>query len=497
MIYDYITRVSKMGSRRGSDESTMTVDDQREQCVGAIKEKGGRVGKEHKALNQSGKTSVDSKPYREALARIRRGESQGIAVALDDRLARDWRKLGRYYDEMESAGAEIIIVNLPGVDYRTSNGRTQTRLMAIVAEMKYATAKDRGDKMADRTIERGVPNRVPFGYRRNAGMDGVKVDPERDGKALVPDPKTAPLVERIFEMRVDGHSWVDIGKWLEAQKVPSPRGGSWAVSTLRNMIANEMYLGVITLGERRLEDAHAPLISRTLWRQAQSSRTLQRTGRNVAGIAGGLLTCHSCGRTLSVTGTQNPSYTCRRQLGGKCDAPVYVSKKRADAYVEEMITDLLAQGSGQDVIATSWEIGDIRKALSDARAELEQYVKTAKALDADLFKMGLDARQADVDQARDALDELTARAEVAAELPTASGWAALTLDRKRMVARGLLDYVEVCEAEGRGRSAEVEARLDFHWRGENDPPWQPAPPSPQELAAAGGAGPSIFEVPLN
>src|SRR5450755_610169 len=113
MIYDYFTRVSKMGSRCGSDESTMTVDDQREQCVGAIKEKGGRVGKEHKALNQSGKTSVDSKPYREALARIRRGESQGIAVALDDRLARDWRKLGRYYDEMESAGAEIIIVNLP------------------------------------------------------------------------------------------------------------------------------------------------------------------------------------------------------------------------------------------------------------------------------------------------------------------------------------------------------------------------------------------------
>jgi hypothetical protein len=110
-IYDYITRVSKMGSRRESDESTMTVDDQREQCVGAIEEKGGRVGKEHKALNQSGRTSVDSKPYREALARILRGESHGIAVAFDDRLARDWRKLGRYYDEMEAAGAKTLTLD--------------------------------------------------------------------------------------------------------------------------------------------------------------------------------------------------------------------------------------------------------------------------------------------------------------------------------------------------------------------------------------------------
>ncbi len=43
----------------------------------------------------------------------------------------------------------------------------QTGLMAIVAEMKYAAAKERGIKVADRTVARCVPNQVPFGYRRN------------------------------------------------------------------------------------------------------------------------------------------------------------------------------------------------------------------------------------------------------------------------------------------------------------------------------------------
>jgi DNA invertase Pin-like site-specific DNA recombinase len=472
--YDYIIRVSKMGSRREDDESTMTVDDQRMQCVGAIQEKGGRVGQEHKALDQSGKTSVDSKSYREALRRVQRGESQGIAVAFDDRLARDWRKLRRYYDELEAAGAEVIIVNLPGVDYRTANGRTQTGLMAIVAEMKYATAKDRGEKIADRTIARGVPNRVPFGYRRNAGPDGVKVDPDRDSKGLVPDPETASLVEQIFQMRVDGHSWVAVGEWLEGLGIAPPRGGSWAISTLRNLTSNEMYLGVIRLGQRRLEDAHEPLVSRSLWKAAQSSKTLQRNGKNAAGLAGGLLVCVNCGRRLSVTGTQSPSYTCRRRLDGKpCEHPVYVSKRRADAFVEDVILMILGRGV-TDIVATSQEIGRYRASLSDARAELEGYVLAAKALDADLFKAGLDARQAEVDRARDALEDALSQAETAAELPTLSGWDALDFDHKRQVARTLMESITVHDAQDtatrlthgpwRGPGTDVEARFEVNWR---------------------------------
>ncbi len=374
----------------------------------------------------------------------------------------------------------MIIVNLPGVDYRTSAGRTQTGLMAIVAEMKYAVAKDRGDKIADRTVARGVPNRVPIGYRRNAGLDGVKTDPERDAKALVPDPQTAPPLRRIFEMRADGYAWASIGRWLESEGVRPPRGGDWAVSTLRNIIASEMYIGVVKLGARRVEGAHEPLVSRSLWRTAQSSRTVQRTGRNVAGVAGGLLVCGSCGRRLSVTGSQNPSYTCRRTIGGKCDRPVYVSKRRADEFVEEQILQVLRAGT-TDTVTTSWEIGTLRQQLTQAKDELEQFVLRAKAVDGDLFQRGLEGRQAEVDKARYALDEALSLAEVAAELPSANGWDPLDLDRKRQVAQALIDRVVVEDAReaaastaqdqgvesypSRGRTANVEMRFDLQWRG--------------------------------
>jgi hypothetical protein len=370
--------------------------------------------------------------------------------------------------------------------------------------MKYAVAKERGIKVADRTVARGVPNRVPFGYRRNGtfvnGELTAKVEPERDGKALVPDPETAPLLRRIFEMRADGYSWSSIGRWLGGEEdedgkprkgeprplaIP-PRGGTWAVSTLRNVIANEMYLGVVTLGDRRLEDAHEPLISRSLWKAAQSSQTLQRTGNNAAGLAGGILVCAYCRRRLSVTGTQNPSYTCRRQLGGKCPRPVYVSKRRTDAFVEEEILVVL-RGVTVDAVATSWEIGNVRQAFAKAKQELEHYVLYAKAaLDGPLFQQGLDARQADVDAAREALDDALITAEVAAELPSANGWDALDLDRKRQVARALIDSVVVYDAKdaaektaqdrgvesypSTGRTANVEMRFDLRWRGDGDYP---------------------------
>jgi DNA invertase Pin-like site-specific DNA recombinase len=472
---DYIIRVSKMGSRTEGDESTMTIEDQRRQCEQVIRDRGFRVGREHKALNQSGSTSVDSKHFRAALTRIRRGESAGLAVAYDDRLARDWRKLGRFYDELEELDAELIIANLPGVDYRTSQGRMQTGLVGIVSEQKYQVAKTRGNAIADRTVERGVANRVSFGYRRNGSyVDGklaAKVRDDLDGKALVPDAETAPLLRGIFERRADGHPWVEIGRWLESEGATPPRGGQWAVSTLRNIIANETYLGVVTLGERRLKDAHEPLVTRAQWKAAQSIKSVQRTGRNAAGLAGGLLVCSTCRGRLSVTGSDNPSYTCRRTMGGRpCERPTYVSKRRADEWVERQVTEMIELGT-LDVVAASNDLERLREEKAAAQAELESYVVAASARDKRLFNLGLDAREKKAEATRSALDDAIEQAEDGG-IPDASGWAALKknedLDGMRRVARRMLVEVVVAPPEtssDRGPHANVDQRFTPRWQG--------------------------------
>jgi hypothetical protein len=99
--YDYIIRVSRMGDRIESAESTMTIDDQRERARATINAVGGRVGKEHLAVNVSGHTAADSKQYKAAVTRIRKGEAEGIALSYGDRFMRNWRKAGSFYETLE------------------------------------------------------------------------------------------------------------------------------------------------------------------------------------------------------------------------------------------------------------------------------------------------------------------------------------------------------------------------------------------------------------
>ena len=105
----------------------------------------------------------------------------------------------------------------------------------------------------------------------------MKTDPDRHAKALVPDKHTASTVKRIFKLRGDGESWTGIADQLDNARIPSP-GLRWTVQTLRGIVANEAYLGVVVLGDRRHEGAHKPLVTPAQWRAAQTTGTITRNG---------------------------------------------------------------------------------------------------------------------------------------------------------------------------------------------------------------------------
>jgi site-specific DNA recombinase len=462
--YDALIRVSKMNGRKESAESTMTTDDQAAAIARAIREVGGRRGMTHEALDQSGFTIHRSDTYRKILDRVRAGKTQGIVVAYGDRLTRNWRAVGSFYDELEAAGAEVIIAGMPGVDYRTAAGRTMTGLMAVMSDAQYQTAKARGDAIAELTVNRGVPNRVPYGYRRNADPSGAKTNPTRDAKALVPDETNAPTVERIFSLRCDGHRWADIVKTLNEAGVPGPRGKHWTAQTIATIVQNEVYTGVVKLGQRRLDDAHDPLVSHRDWKRAQSTRTVSRHGHLAAGIAGGLLECASCGQPLSVAGYPRTTYSCRRRPNGeRCPRPVHVSKHAADAFVEEAIIDLLEHGS-VDLVANARELETLRAAAERATAERKAFVKLASALDPDDFRAGYDDRRTHEAECWQTHDEAAADATDARELPTdGSAFKQLDLTARRRVARSLIDAVVVSPPRSHSKRAPTTDRFSIRW----------------------------------
>lgn len=466
--YDSLIRVSKMGSRVVSADSTMTIDDQRDANEHAVSEAGGLVGKELLAIDESGYSVTESPQWREALGRCERGDSAGIVVAYGDRLTRNWRGVGAYYDALEKAGAEVLIGNMPGVDFRTPEGRVSTGMLAIMGDMQYQAAKVRGERIADRTIARGVPNRVPYGYRRNA-VNGVKVDPDRDAKALVPNPETAPWVKLVFELRADAWSWGRIADELAARGARGPAGGAFVPSTLSWMIGNRVYLGTVTLGKRTVERAHEPIVDTMVWTAAQRPpRSPQhRDGRFAAGLAGGLLTCSTCGGGMSIVagqargGGERFSYACRgRNAAGRCSRPVAITKEKIDRWLDEWVVDGIEGQEPFDVFITARELESARRAVALAVERRQRIVVTAAEWEPEDAKAAYDAAKAAELGARAHYDHLAARASELDDLPdSADAWHALSLDGQRRVLRLLVDRIEVAPPVSRSKFASMAARL--------------------------------------
>ena len=463
--YDTLIRVSKMNGRKASADSTMTLADQRKLIAGELARIGGRKAKGFEALDQSGFTVLEAPVIEEIVSRVESGQSAGLVIPYGDRLARNAWQLGGFFSRMEKAGAEIHDASMPGIDYRTPEGRQLTMMRGVSSEGVYFAAKRRGDSVADAVVARGVPNVVPYGYRRNADPAGVKADPSRDAKALVIHTEHGPIVERIFELRLRGERVAEIVKTLNKAGIPSPRGKDWTPQTVETILKNEVYTGVVKLGERRLEGAHPALVSKGNWRKVQTTRGVTLSGTYKAGIAGGLLVGPDDDRPLNVAGAPGKGMTYSTRGAASADGPpprrVHVSKKRADDFVEATIVEAL-NGQTFDVFASSKAVEETRQAWEQANAELDAFLELTDVLTKDEMMVAISPRRAKVEATREAYDAALAEAEESVDLPD-SGAAFLALDEqgRRRVARSLIERVVVSPPIKGGT---IEDRFSVDWR---------------------------------
>jgi hypothetical protein len=366
---------------------------------------------------------------------------------------------------MEKAGAEIHDASMPGIDYRTPEGRQLTMMRGVSSEGVYFASKRRGDSVADAVVARGVPNVVPYGYKRNADPAGHKVDPSRDAKALVRDEHDAPIVEQIFALRLKGERVAAIVRTLNDAGISSPRGKRWTPQTVETILKNEVYTGLVKLGERRLEGVHPALVKKANWRKVQTTRGLTLSGTYKAGIAGGLLVGPDDDRPLNVAGAPGKGMTYSTRGAASADGPpprrVHVSKRAADAFVESTIVEAL-NGQTLDVFASSKLVEETRQAWEAAKAELDAFLEMTDVLTKDEMMVAIAPRRAKVEAAREAYDAALAEAEETVDLPD-SGAAFLALDEqgKRRVARSLIERIVVSPPVPGGT---IEDRFTVDWR---------------------------------
>ncbi|MBS5658706.1 MAG: recombinase family protein [Oscillibacter sp.] len=275
------------------------------------------------------------------------------------RLGRDYIEAGKYTDFVfPSLGCRFIALN-DGVDTLRKNNEMLVILKNVMNDLyaRDTSSKIKAVKLSTFKSGKYVGCYAPLGYRKS----------EADKHVLEIDPVTAPVVQHIFDLRLQ----------LNAEKVPAPRSfyymaegrenlrgetPFWNDVTVKTILRNEVYLGHMVQNKTgtvsyknhkqvskpesewiRVENTHEPLISQDVWDAVQRMDNHPARGRSgksgTVSLFGGLLRCMDCGSSMrymrdyrkkvSDKEPEYKAYVCNRYAsGGKNACPShYINQK--------------------------------------------------------------------------------------------------------------------------------------------------------------------------
>ena len=160
---------------------------------------------------------------------------------------------------------------------------------------------------------------APYGYKKS----------QEDKHKLAINVQEARIVKKIYEEYSTGKTVLEIIKWLQNNKIPSPNNSSnngeiryeWREETIKKILANKVYLGHTEYGKRInlsykskkrkyipkeewkiFYNTHEPIISKELFDKVQRIRTIGKTikRKKHEWEFNGLVKCKECGAKMTL-----------------------------------------------------------------------------------------------------------------------------------------------------------------------------------------------------
>jgi site-specific DNA recombinase len=351
-------------------------------------------------------------------------------VLVDDtsRLSRDLENSLHISKQLKFAGVRIVFVS-QGIDTNSQQAELLLATHGIVDQL-YVT------ELASKT-RRGVEGRALkglhtggrcFGYRRIPVEDPALTDsygrPVIDGVRLEVDEAQAAIVRRIFTLYATGNSLKRIAKFLNCEGVvsPQPQRGrisrSWSPSSIRVILHNDRYRGVVIWGKTRkvrspksgrrlkrsrpetewvkIESPEQRIVSDDLWQrvQARIEQVKQLYGiddpQRKAGLLrgravtsqylfSGLLRCGVCGANMTIVAGRgrnhrSQTYGCPMNASRGESVCSNSLRIRRDVLERELLAGLQSKVWREEFINYTLERfeQELQKALKNLDGELAQ-----------------------------------------------------------------------------------------------------------------------------
>ena len=231
----------------------------------------------------------DTRPQYEAMmSALREGRADTVVIYDQSRMFRLMTAWFEFRQELSVMGVEVVSVTQPlvGGDLRDPANFMNEGITALFAQMWALQTRQKVMEKMRHMAQTGqhTGGKPPLGYRIEEGR-------------LIPDETEAPIVRRIFAEYAAGRSYRQIIDGLNADGIKTKRGNPFGTNSLHDLLRNEKYIGTLTYGKAlhredgsrnthatspdmiRIEDAHAAIIDRELFRQVQERLSGNRRDR--------------------------------------------------------------------------------------------------------------------------------------------------------------------------------------------------------------------------
>ena len=248
-------RLSKEDEEKEKYSESESVQNQRTLLMQYIKENKFNFVAEYVDDGVSG-TSFDRPAFNKMIDDIEQGKINMVITKDLSRLGRNYVQSGYYTETYFPEHNVRYIAILDNIDTALDSANNDIAPFKSILNEMYAkdTSKKINSVLQSKRNNGEYLGTAPYGYKK---------DPENKYH-LVIDEEAAEVVRTVFRMFLEGYGTMQIADYLSEQKIPIPsdynkrnRGtksisyGLWPQSTVRFILSNEVYTGMVVQGKRK------------------------------------------------------------------------------------------------------------------------------------------------------------------------------------------------------------------------------------------------------
>ena len=272
--------------------------------------------------------------FQEMLKDMKDGKINYIVAYKLDRVTRSVRDLEELISQLEKYNT-YLVCDRDDVNTSTANGRFFVRMLTVLSQLEIEIVSERTKFGLNGAIKSGhLPGQVALGFKK----DGNR-------KTII-DPATAPIVKRVFNLYLQGKTFLQISNIFNEEKVLNK---NWKDTHIERIINNRLYMGDYEMYKRLKEWKNVepviymnvvdPIVPRYIWEECQAQKIInQRTyTRDRVYTFFQKLKCPKCGKIMKCKGS-----------GGKRRKYVYYNcedchENIRESYVEEEFEKIVGQ----------------------------------------------------------------------------------------------------------------------------------------------------------